>query len=67
MFLLIFVIHCLNRLQKKNNVHICCKFPKCHHITDVLMDFHWLLACLYRSPNSNALGIHETARNNNVI
>ena len=66
MFVLIIVVHyymvCLITVsidcKKKiinSAVHIYCRLPKFHHITDVLMDFNWLLVP-QRGLSSNLLG-----------
>ena len=66
MFVVIIVIHyytvCLITVpidynkQMNNAMHIFCKLPKFHQISDVLLDFH----CLFvrqRNLTSNLLGI----------
>ena len=65
MFVLIIVIHyymvCLitvsidyKKIKMNSAVHIYCRLPKFHHITDVLMDFNWLPVPL-RGLSSNLL------------
>ena len=66
MFVLITVIHyymvCLTTVSidykqiMNSAVHIFCKLPKFHHISDVLMDCH-CLPVRQRSFNLNLLGI----------
>ena len=38
------------------DVSVFCRLPKFHHISDVLMDFHWF-PVRQLSQNSNLLGI----------